>query len=117
MSQILFEHANVLDTERGEIRREHSVLIENDRIVEVDEHPIVAANAQRISIRGRTLMPGLIDAHVHATITTMDLGAMSQRPMMLVAQEARQILEGMLRRGFTTVRDAGGADWGLAQAI
>src|SRR5262249_15118507 len=65
----------------------------------------------------RTIMPGLIDAHVHATITTMNLAAMSQRPTTLVAQEARVVLEGMLRRGFTSVRDAGGADWGLAQAI
>jgi imidazolonepropionase-like amidohydrolase len=35
----------------------------------------------------------------------------------LVAHEAGRILTGMLRRGFTTVRDAGGADWGLAQAV
>jgi imidazolonepropionase-like amidohydrolase len=62
-------------------------------------------------------MPGLIDCHVHATITTMNLAAMVSRPLTLVAQEARRILEGMLRRGFTTVRDAGGADRGLAQAV
>jgi imidazolonepropionase-like amidohydrolase len=62
-------------------------------------------------------MPGLIDCHVHATITTMNLAAMVSRPLMLVAQEARRILEGMLRRGFTSVRDAGGADRGLAQAV
>jgi imidazolonepropionase-like amidohydrolase len=117
MSQLLFEHASVLDTERGELRRDQSVLIEDDRIVEVGEHPITAANAQRISLRGRTLMPGLIDVHVHATITTMDLSVMTQRPVTLVAQEARHVLEGMLRRGFTTVRDAGGADWGLAHAV
>jgi imidazolonepropionase-like amidohydrolase len=47
----------------------------------------------------------------------MNLAALEQRPVTLVAQEARQVLEGMLRRGFTTVRDAGGADWGLAEAV
>ena len=62
-------------------------------------------------------MPGLIDAHVHVAITTMDLGAMQHRPVTLVANEARRILEKMLRRGFTTVRDAGGADYGLAEAV
>jgi len=68
-------------------------------------------------VGGRTVMPGLIDAHVHATITTMNLAAMASKPITLVAQEARQILERMLARGFTTVRDAGGADWGLAAAV
>jgi imidazolonepropionase-like amidohydrolase len=62
-------------------------------------------------------MPGLIDAHVHAAITVMDIGALDRRPVMLVAQEARMVIEGMLRRGFTTVRDTGGADHGLALAI
>jgi len=62
-------------------------------------------------------MPGLIDAHVHAVITSMDLAAMERKPVTLVAHEARRVLEGMLQRGFTTVRDAGGADWGLAQAV
>jgi hypothetical protein len=76
-----------------------------------------APEARRIDLAGRTLMPGLIDAHVHAVLTTMDLAALEKKPVTLVANEARLVLEGMLRRGFTTVRDAGGADWGLAQAV
>jgi imidazolonepropionase-like amidohydrolase len=47
----------------------------------------------------------------------MNLAAMQSRPLTLVAQEARRVLEAMLRRGFTSVRDAGGADWGLAEAV
>jgi imidazolonepropionase-like amidohydrolase len=117
MGQILFENAALLDLERGERRPAHSVLVEGERIVEVSEGSLRARAARRIDVAGRTLMPGLIDAHVHAVITTMDLGAMERRPASLVAQEARLVLEAMLRRGFTTVRDAGGADWGLAQAV
>jgi imidazolonepropionase-like amidohydrolase len=47
----------------------------------------------------------------------MQLSAMAHRPMSLVANEARRIAERMLRRGFTTVRDAAGADHGLRRAI
>lgn len=117
MPQLLFENAALLDVERGVLRPGTSVLVEGERIVEVSEGALRAAGARRIDCRGRTLMPGLIDAHVHCVITTMDLAAMERRPVTLVAQEARVVLEQMLARGFTTVRDAGGADWGLAQAV
>ena len=62
-------------------------------------------------------MPGLIDAHVHAAITTMDLAAMGRRSPTRIGIEAKVVLEAMLRRGFTTVRDAGGLDAGLAEAL
>jgi imidazolonepropionase-like amidohydrolase len=114
---IVFEHASVLDTRNGRLLPDHHVLVEHDRIVEVSDRPIAAAKAQVIPLGGRTLMPGLIDVHVHPTITTMNLSVMEHRPVTLVAQEARLVLEGMLRRGFTTVRDAGGGDWGLAEAV
>ncbi len=117
LAQILFENGALLDPAAGELRPGSSVLVEADRIVEVSDRPIRAAGALRIAARGRTLMPGLIDAHVHATITTLNLAAMQGRPTTLVALEAGRVLEAMLRRGFTTVRDAGGADWGIAEAV
>jgi len=117
MPQILFRNANLLDTQSGRTLPGHSVLVEDERIVELREGEIRAPNAQAIDVGGRTLMPGLIDAHVHAAITTMNLAAMAQRPLTLVAIEAAKVLEGMLRRGFTSVRDAGGADRGMAQAV
>lgn len=117
MTGLLFENAALLDVVHGLLRPGTSVRVEDDRIVEVAEGPLRAPDARRIDCRGRTLMPGLIDAHVHCVITTMDLAAMERRPVSLVAQEARVVLEQMLGRGFTTVRDAGGADHGLALAI
>ncbi len=117
MAQVLFSNARLLDVERGLTLPGHSVLVEDDRIVEVSEGTIRASEARVFDLQGRTLMPGLIDAHVHAAITTMNLGAMLARPTTLVAIEAVRVLEGMLRRGFTSVRDAGGADRGLAQAV
>jgi len=117
VGQILFRNAALLDVDRGERLPGHSVLVEGDRIVEVSEGNIAAPQARTLDAGGRTLMPGLIDAHVHAVITTMNLGALGRRPVSLVALEAARVLEGMLRRGFTSVRDAGGADHGLAQAV
>jgi imidazolonepropionase-like amidohydrolase len=117
MAQVLFENARLLDVEAGALREGVSVLVEGERIREVSALPIAASEARRVDLGGRTLMPGLIDAHVHCAITTMNLAAMTSRPITLVAHEAGRILERMLRRGFTTVRDAGGADFGLAQAV
>lgn len=117
MSDLLIRDCTLLDVRAGELRPGTFVRVEDRRIVEVSDREIRAPEARSIEARGWTLLPGLIDAHVHSVITTVNLAAMAQKPASLVAQEARPILEGMLRRGFTTVRDAGGADWGLAQAV
>jgi imidazolonepropionase-like amidohydrolase len=117
MGQILFRRAALLDVEAGALRPGTCVLVEGERIAEVSEGEIRAPSARVVDCAGRTLMPGLIDAHVHAAITTMNLAAMTQAPPTLVAFQAGRVLEGMLQRGFTTVRDAGGADFGLAEAV
>ncbi|HVH17847.1 MAG TPA: amidohydrolase family protein [Myxococcota bacterium] len=114
---LVLENAAVLDAEGGRLLSPRHVVVEGERIAAVEETRPAAAGARRIDLRGRTLMPGLIDAHVHVAITTMDIAAMQHRPVTLVANESRRILEKMLRRGFTTVRDAGGADYGLAEAV
>jgi imidazolonepropionase-like amidohydrolase len=117
MALTLLQNASLLDLDSESTLPGHSVLIEDDRIVEVSAGKIESREARKIDVGGRTLMPGLIDAHVHAVITTMNLGALFKSPASLVVVQATKILEGMLRRGFTTVRDAGGADAGLAQAV
>jgi imidazolonepropionase-like amidohydrolase len=117
VGQVLFHNCSLLDVAAGQSRPGTDVLVEGDRIAEVSEREIRAPEALRLDVGGRTLLPGLIDVHVHAAITTLDLSAMERRPITLVAQEARRVLEGMLARGFTSVRDAGGADWGLAEAV
>jgi imidazolonepropionase-like amidohydrolase len=117
MTLVVLEEASVLDAERGVVGENQSIVVEGDRIREVAEGAVRLDDARRIRLGGRTVMPGLIDAHVHVTITSVDIGAMFKKPTTLIAQEARVILERMLRRGFTTVRDAGGCDWGLAEAV
>jgi len=93
------------------------VLVEGGRIREVSHRPIEAGSATVIDLAGRTLMPGLIDAHVHVIATTADLGRNAMLPDSLVTARSLAILSGMLRRGFTTVRDLGGCDVGLQQAV
>ena len=71
---------------------------------------------QHLDCRDLTLMPGLIDSHVHVTASSANLRMPSTMPPSLLYARAVPILSGMLDRGFTTVRDCGGADHGLAQA-
>ncbi|XRB06317.1 amidohydrolase [Pycnococcus provasolii] len=70
-----------------------------------------------INIRDRIVMPGMLDAHVHVTASSADLRAAASTLPSLMTARAVPILQGMIRRGFTTVRDCGGADAGLAAAI
>ena len=93
------------------------MLIEGERIREVSDRPLRAATAEQFDLNGRTLMPGLIDAHVHVVAVDAVLARLSEQPLTLVILQAGRVLENMLKRGFTTVRDAGGADGGLAEAV
>ena len=85
-------------------------------IREVSDRPIASSSAPILDLGGRTLMPGLIDCHVHVVAASANLGQNAAMPNSLVAAHAARIMEGMLRRGFTSVRDAGGADHGLVVA-
>jgi imidazolonepropionase-like amidohydrolase len=117
MPAIIFTNCAVLDGTRNERREDHHVLIEGDRIREVSDQPLAGVAATTIDLKGRTLMPGLIDAHVHILAVDAALARLSDRPVTLLTLQAAKVLEGMLQRGFTTVRDAAGADGGLAEAV
>ncbi|MCS6853237.1 MAG: amidohydrolase family protein [Elioraea sp.] len=115
-SLLLFENGRLLDGTRDHATDGH-LLVEGERIREVSDRPIATAAAVRLDLRGRTLMPGLIDCHVHVVASLVDLGRNALLPDALVAHRAARIMEGMLRRGFTTVRDVGGATEGLRLAL
>ena len=117
MSTILIQNSNLLDIEKAEIIEGINVLIEENKISELSDKEIKSSTATKIDARGKTLMPGLIDAHVHITATSVDLGRISNYPHSLTALRAGKLAEAMLMRGFTTIRDCTGADWGFHQAI
>src|SRR5215471_18816819 len=113
---MLLENARILDVKEGTWREGH-VLIEAGRIKEVSSSPIKTAGARRIDLGGLTLMPGLCDAHVHVTAATASFPELMRWSPMYVAARAIDTMQAMLMRGFTTVRDCGGADYGLAMAV
>ncbi len=103
----------VLDVDAGALRRA-DVLIEGARIVAVGPG-LTAADARVVELGGRTIMPGLIDCHVHVCADGM-VPYPSLFPSLVTARAARLLRETLLR-GFTTIRDMGGADAGLRRAV
>ncbi|HEY2255454.1 MAG TPA: amidohydrolase family protein, partial [Variovorax sp.] len=114
---VLFKNANLLDPLRAELIEGCDILVEQGLVKEVSERPIQAAGARVIDVRGKTVMPGLIDLHVHAVAVELNLARQMNMPNVLVTLRSVPMLRGMLRRGFTTVRDAGGAGFALKQAV
>ena len=117
MSQILFRNLNLLDPKWDEPRGGYEVLVEGETIREVSAKPIKSRGAQVVDCGKRTLMPGLIDSHVHVFLTEVNIGHLEAIPLTLMTAKASQLMKGMIDRGFTTVRDTGGADWGIKTAV
>ena len=116
--RLLIDRATVFDSAAGRLRPNRRVVVEGEHIVaELDAAVPVDDVAQTIDAAGRVLLPGLIDAHVHVVASSHDLGRLALQPPSLVTAESSAILHGMLQRGFTTVRDAAGADYGLQEAV
>ena len=115
MSATLFANARILDG-RVDGGIEGHVLVEEGRIKEVSDKPISATAARQVDLAGRTLMPGLIDAHVHVISTTVNFGLNALLPDAVIAFRSARIMNAMLMRGFTTIRDLGGATQGLRVA-
>ena len=117
MSMFVFRNASLLDLEAGRLVEGSDVLVENGTISAVGQGLHLGLSADAVyDLRGMTLMPGLIDCHVHATASTVNLGLSARMPNALAVIRALPILKGMLSRGFTSVRDAGGGDWALSSA-
>ena len=108
---------SVLDVEAG-TPIEGPVHLAGERVLAFGPEAAGLPAAERtIDVRGRTVLPGLIDAHFHAYAIGFDLGAIEAAPMSYVAHHAARRLQRALRRGFTTVRDPAGGDAGLALAL
>ncbi len=118
-SEVLFRDVRVLDTEKGILGTATDVLVRGNRIVAIGAGAEASASATVIEGRGRTLMPGLIDAHWHSTFTALsqaDMLAPGATPESLAAAVAVESTR-TLMRGFTSVRDVGGPIFELKAAI
>ena len=117
MTVTIFENCNLLDGKSSELREGFHVLVEGERIREVSDRALKASNARVIDAAGRTMMPGLIDAHVHVFAIHLNADRTANMPLTLMTAAATHRIKNMLDRGFTTVRDVAGATPGLARAL
>ncbi|MDO5605000.1 MAG: amidohydrolase family protein [Paracoccus sp. (in: a-proteobacteria)] len=116
MKSLMIRNAVIIDGTSPEAGPPVDIVIENGRFAEVGAGIRFTAD-EELDLHGKTVMPGLIDCHVHVIATTANLGQNAELPNSLVALRAAGIMRAMLMRGFTTVRDLGGADRGLQMAI
>ncbi|KAK3288801.1 hypothetical protein CYMTET_3738 [Cymbomonas tetramitiformis] len=127
--RILLLNARILDVEEGKLLPDvmavricdgtiTDILSDATPLIhEAECSPTVKGATTVIDVEGRTLMPGLMDMHVHVTAWSANFRTMASQSTAYATARAGAILRNMLLRGFTTVRDAGGADFGLAQAV
>lgn len=114
--RIRFENCDLFDGVSDEIRRGVHVLVADGTIAEVSETAAASQAEVVLDATGRTLMPGLIDAHVHITAASPNLAELEAMPVSYVSHWTARLLSRMLDRGFTTVRDVGGGDAGHRRA-
>jgi imidazolonepropionase-like amidohydrolase len=114
---ILFRNAKVFDGWNEACPEGMDVLVEDGVIAEVSDRPLKSASAEVLDCAGRVLMPGMIDAHVHTSGATTDVHQGVNANPTYYAHYAARHLQNSLDHGFTTVRDVGGGDHGLASAI
>jgi imidazolonepropionase-like amidohydrolase len=117
MTQLILEDARIFDGVSEECLEGMTVLVEDGTIREVSDRPITSVDAQRIDVAGKTLMPGLIDMHVHSYFSDLDPRVLNDRDAPYRTAYAIKKLGHALDSGFTTVRDIGGGDYPLAAAI
>ena len=117
MSATLFNNCRIFDGAENLPAENMAVLVEDGRIKEISDRPLSASDARVIDAKGRTLMPGLIDAHYHALLADLTPANLDIMPPSLLHQHAHVNLKSALDRGYTSVRDAGGADIGLVRAV
>ena len=116
MSDILFKNSNLVLDGPTTLQTGFDVLVRGNRIDRVSPTPIGSADATVIDLAGKTLMPGLIDAHAHVTGLTLNPRNISYSASE-IALASSSYLRNSLMDGFTTIREAGGADHSTARLL
>ena len=114
MTDLILKNFELLDPEIGELKSGYEILISDGEIKKVFKGNIKYRNATIYDLAGFTLMPGLIDCHVHVTSVKLKW-AMNSLQQILPSYATAITLDKLRRcvmRGFTTVRDTAGADVG-----
>ncbi len=117
MSTVIFRNGLLVDGSGPKPSGPVDVLVENGKITSVSSERIEKDGVAEFDLAGKAIMPGLIDCHIHPFLTDMNLMKLEDTPVSLVTAQASVVLNRLLDRGFTTIRDAAGGDWGLKQAV
>jgi imidazolonepropionase-like amidohydrolase len=117
--RLLITDARLLHPENGELTDASWLEVADGRIAAhgTGRPPAAPQDVPVLAAGGATVMPGLVDAHVHLVLTTFDRAEAESWTPGYATVRALAEAERMLRRGFTTVRDVGGADHGMARAV
>ena len=116
MPDALFTNAHLILDGSAERQLPYHVLVRGNTIDAVSARPIDRGDAAVIDVAGRTLMPGLIDAHAHITGLSLSPRNIAY-PASEIALAAASYLRSSLMDGFTTIREAGGADHAIARLL
>jgi len=119
VQEILFDQVRVFDGTSDVVTGPTRVLVRGNRIAAIGNTVEAGSEAQIIDGQGNTLMPGLIDVHVHLTFSALSMAELMSPDLTpaMAEQAAAREAETMLLRGFTAVRDLGGPIWGLKAGI
>jgi imidazolonepropionase-like amidohydrolase len=116
MPATLFTNANLVLDGFKDLQRGFNVLVSDGRITAVSSRPIAVSGATVIDVGARTLMPGLIDAHAHITGLSLTPKNIAN-PAADIAIASANYLRNCLMDGYTTIREAGGADHATARLL
>lgn len=114
--EVFLANARVVDPASSSVSDAVDIAINNGRISGIGTD-LDRVGRKVIDCGGRFVLPGLIDCHVHPFLADANLARLGEIPPTLMCARASRILERMLQRGFTSVRDAAGADWGIKKAV
>ena len=116
----LFQNVRIFEGKSASLTEPMNVLVRGNRIEKISKAPVPtdrSANTRIIAGGGRTLMPGLIDAHAHMAMSTIPIALLMTADSNYSMLRQAKAASDMLMRGFTSARDLGGPTFGLKRAI
>jgi imidazolonepropionase-like amidohydrolase len=114
---VLFQNVNIFDGKNENLTEGMNVLVKNNKIYEIAKSIPASSDTTVIDAGGRTLMPGLIDAHWHVMYSMLPINILLNSDIGYINLVSARGAEATLMRGFTTVRDIGGPSFAVKKAI
>lgn len=117
MTRLALTNALIIDPANTTPAHGQTLVIENGRISAVGPVERLSAETQVIDVAGKSILPGLIDAHIHLAVWGQDLIAHRTNTIPYLVAKTVKSFEEVLASGCTGVRDCGGLDAGLRDAV